>query len=789
MKVLTALFVLLITIILGGCCPQQSDPLLPVPTIVVETNLRKGFDLSVYRSGNTKEINFLPHTHLVVWQTSSGDSVYITPLPSAPAFTILSYESEGSLRQLLVRVKPRISHTFEYPAAPGDSITVVMGGFNDWSRTQLVMHDQDNDGILERTVYLRPERHEYKFVVDGMELTDPANPNTVSNNIGGWNSVLDLSKFAPVRGGFFMKQAYTQDSLQFQYLPPQDGANVQTTYILLDNAQLDMDRVICRSNGDISVTIRGIQQGTLRIAGLDTKGRVIGENITILENGLPLHPKTHPGDWHFVILYNILVDRFLDGNPGSTIQVNDPALHPLANWHGGDLAGIIQKLQEGYFTNLGISGLWLSPLNRQPDTSFTEYIPPSRNFTGYHGYWPVAPREIDTRFGSHQELYRLVDLAHTQNIKVILDFVSNHVHEEHPYFTSHPDWFGSVQLPDGSMNIRRWDGGTRLTTWFDTFLPSYDYVHSPNAIDAVVEDAIWWIKEFNLDGLRQDAVKHVPHRFWRSLTNSLRSRLPDKEYYQIGETFGSDDLISSYINPGELSAQFNFSIYFPARYSFSQDFNAMESLAETILRNIEVYGPVNLMGIPTSSHDQVRFMGFADGQVSFNENATERAFTNPPEPVQDQTSFAKLANFTAFNMSLPGIPVIYYGDEIGMIGAADPDNRRPMRFAPQLSQDEQILLNGVSNLTHLRRKFAALSIGDWIPLSMDGSVMILLKAYFDEKILLLLNQSPVDQSINLSVPFEGQKAKDLLTNETVLFDPSPTRLSLPPYSYKYLAVE
>ena len=223
----------------------------------------------------------------------------------------------------------------------------------------------------------------------------------------------------------------------------------------------------------------------------------------------------------------LMVDRFLDGNESNTVKIKTNELHDLANWHGGDLAGIIQKLEEGYFTDLGINSLWISPVNRQPDSAYVEWIEPHEKFSGYHGYWPIAAREIDPRFGTEDELKKVVELAHSQNLKVILDFVSNHVHEDHHYFKDHRDWFGSMTLPNGDLNIRNWSEETRLTSWFDDFIPSFDYPSAPEAIDQVVDDAIWWLETFDLDGFRQDAVKHVPHTFWKAFKAEMKNKYPE----------------------------------------------------------------------------------------------------------------------------------------------------------------------------------------------------------------------------------------------------------------------
>ena len=129
-----------------------------------------------------------------------------------------------------------------------------------------------------------------------------------------------------------------------------------------------------------------------------------------------------------------------------------------------------------------------------------------------------------------------------------------------------------------------------------------------------------------------------------------------------------------------------------------------------IKNNLIFYKPVNIMGTITSSHDQVRFISFADGQIGFEENAIERAFHDPPINVLNKSSYDKLFMFNVMNMCLPGIPVIYYGEEIGMLGAGDPDNRRPMRFQNELAAEEKEFLNKMRKLIKLRSKHPTLSL-------------------------------------------------------------------------------
>ncbi|NQU28376.1 MAG: hypothetical protein HQ528_08825, partial [Candidatus Marinimicrobia bacterium] len=547
-------------LILAGCGREIPQSLYQIPTLIVREGTESGFDLSVYKRSSETILRVLSLGEMET--RMAGDSLYIRPGEGAGSLVSLSVTADGLPYTIMVMVKKMIRHTFTYPAQAGDTLIVVMGAFNDWSRTALPLVDSDGDGMVERTLYLRPERHEYKFVVNWQEVIDPLNPVFISNNIGGWNSILDLSDQRPQQAGRFMKRTAHGKRLEFAYIPPADGSRPVVTEVLIDNTLLTDQEIDPQPDGSLIINMAGWDNGRLRITGVDGAGRVIPENQTIIKNGRFLTVENEPDDWHFSVLYSLMVDRFLDGDPTNSRKVGGVDLNPLADFHGGDLAGISAKLKSGYFSNLGINAIWISPVSRQPDSAFTEWIPPNRKYTGYHGYWPVQPRQVDPRFGTTEELQDLVRVAHVRDIKVILDFVSNHVHEEHIYNQEHPDWFGSLYLPDGTVNIRNWSEETRLTTWFDEFIPSFDFPSAPAAIDQVVDDALWWLETFNFDGFRQDAVKHVPHSFWKKLTAEMKARYPDRDLYQIGETFGSDQLIGSYLNPGELNSQFNFAIYF-----------------------------------------------------------------------------------------------------------------------------------------------------------------------------------------------------------------------------------
>ncbi len=167
------------------------------------------------------------------------------------------------------------------------------------------------------------------------------------------------------------------------------------------------------------------------------------------------------------------------------------------------------------------------------------------------------------------------------------------------------------------------------------------------------------------------------------LTKKIKERIeiPDEtKVYQIGETFGGYDLISSYVSNGQLKSQFNFNLYDTAIPVFLQKESSFELLDLQMQKTFQVYGVNHLMGNLVSSHDKIRYMAYADGDLEINDGrASEIAWKNPPK-VDHPSSYDKLKLHLAYILTIPGVPVIYYGDEIGMTGASDPDNRRMMRF-------------------------------------------------------------------------------------------------------------
>ena len=695
-----------------------------------------------------------------------NDTLVVHQKNTVSGIELIEIACEGNEYHIQVRKRFSKDVEFDYFSDNENLNVFVMGNFNDWNRNS---HPLDFiNGVYNLSINFTPGNYEYKFVVDGNEILDNNNLDSIPNGLGGWNNTFQVHKENVNTPGKIIKSEISYDStqtvLEFDFKVNQRNERLKRdkTFVLLNNKVLS-DAFVKINKNKIAITIPKSFEGRLRIIAKNNFGQSLLENHTIIKNGLPIYPENNPDDIHFTIIYSLMVDRFHNGNRKNDNPFNDEMLHSLGNYHGGDIAGITRKIKEGYFSDLGINMLWISPVLKGPNTPHVESVPPFRKYSGYHGYWPTSSKEIEPRFGNSDDLKTMIQIAHDNNIKVIMDFVSNHVHKDHPYAIQNPEWFSDYELQNGEKNLRKWDGDTRLTTWFETFLPTFHYNKNPDAIDAVVNDAINLIESYNIDGFRQDATKHVPHKFWKSLTQNINKSFPEKEIFQIGETFGSDELILSYVNPAELNSQFNFNIYFNARNLFVDTNSSFSEFNKIITGNLKNYQPINLMGTITSSHDQTRFIAFADDQMQFHENGIERAFHDLPTKVNHKSSYDKLFGFTALNMSLPGIPIVYYGEEYGQIGANDPGNRLDMKFQYDWNKNERELNKNIKKLINLRKSNPAFALGDLEFIYETKNVTVWKKSYFGEEILIMFNISDKSELININL--KNYKSLNSLLNE------------------------
>ncbi|MDI3526919.1 MAG: cyclomaltodextrinase / maltogenic alpha-amylase / neopullulanase [Tenuifilum sp.] len=714
----------------------------------------------------------------------SSDKAFLTlkvDNQKIPFLSTIFIWSKGDKYCLLVRKNRKLPVTFTYnPKGRKVSKVQLAGQINDWNpnATNLTF-----DGKLYKTtMLLNPGRYHYQVVVDGKWMLDPSNPVKEDNGMGGFNSVLTVGNTNPELLPKLVPFSTNGNRIQIKV-----EGKIDKLIVLWQNYFLT-DKFIKLNDDVFEITIpenaRFYKRSHIRIWSYNQYGESNNLLIPLEGDRVVTNPsQLTRSDKHAQVMYFLMVDRFYNGNPNNDFKVDDPEVHPKANYHGGDLKGVTQKIKDGYFTQLGINTIWLSPITQNPLGAWGLYPEPRTKFSGYHGYWPISSTNVDFRFGTEKELNELIDEAHKHNMNVILDYVANHVHKEHPLYKNHPDWATSLYLPDGSLNTEKWDE-YRLTTWFDTFLPTLD-LERPEVYEPMTDSALFWVTHYDLDGFRHDATKHIHENFWRRLTQKIKLTIPNKSVYQIGETYGSHELIASYIGSGMLDAQFDFNVYDAAVSAFARNDYPFNKLDAALHQTFSYFGWVNLMGYISGNQDRARFISYAGGDLRFDEDAKKAGWTREIG-VGDTLAYSKLCMLNAFNMTIPGIPTIYYGDEFGMPGGNDPDNRRMMKF-DGLTPLEKRTFETVTKLVKIRRNNLALVYGDFQTLLANGDVYVYSRKYFDNNAVVLFNKSKNKKVIEIKIPdyllnthfYSNFNSKFLVQNGKL-------KVTLKPFSFEIL---
>ncbi len=758
------IFTLLLVVLLFSCqnnnnkmkIPQKSK-IFGLATPIYLNQDKTIIHLSDFFLDVTKVDSIKVDSNLLTNLASDKKSLTIkTKNNSLPQLSCLNIWSDGFRYDILVKKTRKINYKIQFDAnGKKYSKVQIAGDINGWNpkATNLT----NNNDIWQTELSLNPGKYSYQIVLDGKWMLDPNNKDSVDNNQGGFNSVMKVGNFNPELCPELYTENYTDKEINIAC-----NNKVDKFYVFWQNFKLS-DRFVRNDSNTISITIpeqaENYKRSFIRVWAYNQHG-ASNDILIPLDNGNVISntKELTRSDKQALVMYFLMVDRFNNGDKNNDHLLKDPDVLPKVNYFGGDIAGVLQKVKQGYFSDLGVNTIWISPIAQNPLGAYGENSDPHTKFSGYHGYWPISSSKVDYRFGTSDELKNFINIAHKDNFNVLLDYVSNHVHKNHPLYKQHPDWATSLYLPDGTKNLEKWDE-YRLTTWFDTFLPTLDF-SKPEVVDLMTDSAVYWIKTFDFDGFRHDATKHIPEVFWRTLTKKLKLQIPaSKTIYQIGETYGNRDLIGSYVNSGELDAQFDFNVYDDAVAVFAKDDQSFVRLKNSILQSFLYYGDHNLMGYITGNQDRGRFISYASGDLLFNEDAKKAGWNRDIE-VTNTVGYKKLTSLTAFIMTIPGVPVIYYGDEIGMPGANDPDNRRMMRF-DNLKPEEAKVKEITTKLIHLRRNNLSLIYGDTKILKTSDKTFVYSRTYFNKIAVIVFNKDNIEKNISFNIPeqFENTNLK------------------------------
>ncbi len=710
--------------------------------------------------------------------------------------TVTGVDGTGKTHQVDIPVSvqslPEVTFTYDPGKnSPADRVFAA-GSFNGWNPGSHPLKEQP-DGTFELTVEVSPGPLTYKLVVDGEWMADPSNPEKDTSGYG--NSLIDVP--GSVREKFSML-----------YLPKvSDGNKAHFTAILNNEEELLKDTVtIVYNNKKVADSMWSLDGRSstinLDLTDVDTFDEdwiyIYAETNQdrFTESSFMLTSETPTRSPRDEVMYFTMTDRFHNGDTSNDWKLEDDRPKELAKYQGGDFAGIEAKIEEGYFKNLGVTTLWISPPNENTPKVEKETVDPGDFYTSYHGYWPISSTETNPHFGSMEDLKSLVETAHENGIAILIDFVANHVHEDHPLIQENPTWSTSYELEDGRDNLRLFDEYP-FTTWFDSFLPSFDYSGNNELIDFQIDSAIYWLEETGADGFRHDAVKHIPKEFWSGLTEKLHDKFSEGErksfVYQVGETISGYGTVAEFVGQEMLTGQFDFPGYFVLKDVVGLGQGGMDDLAKTIEDAKAYYPMMSIMSPLAGNHDVSRFLAYADGDLPSGEDEKVIGRDNPPE-VDNSESYEKLIVAYAWLMSIPGMPMIYYGDEIGITGAGDPDNRRPMIWDESNVPEEALAIRDhLAKLGQARQSSLALRRGNSHVLFSDDEFLLLLRTAKGEATLTMLARNPESSKLIFALPdylSEVKGLSPLATKDTsVEIVENAIRFDLNPYSYGVWEIE
>jgi len=431
------------------------------------------------------------------------------------------------------------------------------------------------------------------------------------------------------------------------------------------------------------------------------------------------------------VVYQIFLDRFARGERDTSPTGFDEwgSAPTSRGFQGGDLDGITARLD--YLDELGVDVIYLNPIFRAPSN---------------HRYDTIDYLEVDPMLGGEAALERLVEAVHARGMRLILDVSLNHVHPMATPFqdllakgpdSEYDGWFKVTEYPlkvryrpdlvaenaywkDRLAHLEAETGipieavatgpivEPTYETWYGVpYMPRIDLQHPP-ARQSMIDVTTHWIRDAGIDGWRMDVVRYIDHNFWGDVRKAVREIRPDA--YLLAEVMGD---ASRWLQGDEFDATMNYTFRQLCLDFFAKNTIDANSFVGGYLRMLAMYSPAvtavshNLI----SSHDMARFLHVAG---------------------EDEV---QLLLATAFQLTTPGAPGIYYGDELPLSGGEDPDNRRAFDWDRVGNPHHE----SVRSLACLRRQHDALRLGDITVLPVVDQCVSFVRRLGDSALFIAIN--------------------------------------------------
>jgi len=655
---------------------------------------------------------------------------------------------------------------------PGATLGLV-GSWNDWEGISVPMHKREDGWYLAYFV-LPPGEYGYWIEEDGIARLDDFNPLTTYREQQEVTLLLAEDCSVP------KIQVVTAEGRD-------DGRSRITGVFLTSSSHSPFDPSSLRAQGvgDSSYRIGRANPNTGQFV-LEAQGLARGKYTWTVrakdKDGREAEPATvsfwiqpQMQSWQDGLLYQIMVDRYLgDGGEYLTSPVT------AGSRAGGTLDGVRASIENGYLESLGVTALWLSPVYLNPIEA--RQSPWDNHFyEGYHGYWPVESQVVDPRIGGEKALYELVETAHEHGLRVLLDIVPNHVYETNRIYVEHQ---GDGWFHDGPDKCICGDEpcpwSTHIETcWFTSYLPDYQW-KNPEVMRHGALESLWWLRTFDLDGVRIDAVPMMPRSATRRIAHALRgSVVSNTEPFILGEIYtgggqGGINQIRYHLGPAGLDSAFDFPLMWSLRETIAHGKGSFADVQRILeASDLSYEGSGVTMARIIGNHDTTRFLSEAQG------DAARDPWKNPPLQPDEPQPYARHRMAMTAMMTLPGLPVMYYGDEVGLAGGGDPDCRRVMPRMDSLNPHQQAVLEHSRRLGRLRRCSRALHRGSLRTLRADKTTYVYVRDIKDGfPVVVAISTASSTQTLSLSSEeIAAGSYVDVLSGEVISVGDKPSAAS------------